>query len=413
MFHPLECFIGLRYLHSGRRRGVVSFMTGASFLGIALGVAALIVILSVLNGFETENRRRLLNMNEHIGVLAPAAGIANWESLGARVAAVDGVAAVTPYVELEGMLAAGADLRPAIVRGLLPAAEAAASGITELVEPDVLEQLQPGSRRIVLGRFLASNLGVEAGQTVNLWLPRVENGRPSVRPAAFTIAGVFEAGVQDYDANLALTSLADASVLAGLGGRPEGLAIRLTDPLTAPQRHAAIAQQLGASFRYTTWTERYANLFRAMRIEKTMMTIILMFIVGVAAFNIVTSLMMVVNEKEQDIAILRTCGLEPSRVVRIFFVQGAAIGFAGVTAGVALGLALAFNVQTIVPWLEGTFNFQIMPGDVFYVTEIPSEVQLVDVALIALLAFAISLLATIYPSRRAARVAPAKALRYE
>jgi lipoprotein-releasing system permease protein len=150
-----------------------------------------------------------------------------------------------------------------------------------------------------------------------------------------------------------------------------------------------------------------------MRIEKTMMTIILMFIVGVAAFNIVTSLMMVVNEKEQDIAILRTCGLEPSRVVRIFFVQGAAIGFAGMTAGVALGLALAFNVQTIVPWLEGTFNFQIMPGDVFYVTEIPSEVQLVDVALIALLAFAISLLATIYPSRRAARVAPAKALRYE
>jgi lipoprotein-releasing system permease protein len=281
------------------------------------------------------------------------------------------------------------------------------------VEPAVLEQLRPGSRRIVLGRFLALNLGVATGQTVNLWLPRVENGGFSVRPAAFTIAGVFEAGVQDYDSNLAITSLEDASELKGLGGRPEGLAVRLTDPLAAPQFLAAIRETLGASFTYTSWTEKYGSLFRAMRIEKTMMAIILMFIVGVAAFNIVTSLMMIVNEKEKDIAILRTCGLEPARVVRIFFVQGALIGLAGTLAGVVLGLLLAFNVDTIVPWLENTFNFKIMPGDVFYVTEIPSEVHLTDVVLIPLLAFAIAMLATIYPSRRAARVAPAKALRYE
>jgi lipoprotein-releasing system permease protein len=413
MFRPLECFVGLRYLHSGSRRGVVSFMTAASFLGIALGVAALIVILSVLNGFESENRARLLSMNEHVGVLAPGIGIGDWEALGERIAAVDGVAAVAPFVALEGMLSTGADLRPAIVRGVIPAVEAAATGIANIIGPDVLGQLEPGSHRIILGRFLALNLGVRAGQTVNLWLPRVENGGFSVRPAAFMIAGVFEAGVQDYDSNLALVSLADASDLKGLGGRPAGLAVRLTDPLSAPQLLAAIRAMLGSSYSYTSWTEQYGNLFRAMRIEKTMMAIILMFIVGVAAFNIVTSLMMIVNEKEKDIAILRTCGLEPARVVRIFFVQGALIGLAGTLAGAALGLLLAFNVDTIVPWLENTFNFKIMPGDVFYVTEIPSEIHLADVVLIPLLAFAIAILATIYPSRRAARVAPARALRYE
>jgi lipoprotein-releasing system permease protein len=207
--------------------------------------------------------------------------------------------------------------------------------------------------------------------------------------------------------------LADASALAGLGGRPAGLGIRLADPLGAPEFSAALARELGAAYSYTSWTERYASLFRAMRVEKMMMTIILMFIVGIAAFNIVTSLMMVVNEKEKDIAILRTYGLEPARVTRIFFVQGLVIGCVGTLVGVALGLALAFNVHAIVPWLESTFGFRIMPGDVFYVTEIPSEVRLADVVRVPLLAFGISLLATIYPSRRAARVAPAQVLRYE
>ena len=414
MFQPLECFIGLRYLRSGRRRGVISFMTGASFLGVALGVAALIVILSVLNGFETENRTRLLSMAEHIGVAAPDAGLVDWQALAAQVAARDGVAGVAPFVELEGMLSAGPQLRPVIVRGVLPEAEAAASAITERVDPQLLATLTPGSRRIVLGRFLARNLGVEAGQAVNLWLPQLgRESQPTVVPAAFTVAGIFEAGVADHDATLALTSLADASALAGLNGRAQALGVRLLDPLGAPRLSDEIAVALGADYTYSSWTERHQSLFRAMRIEKTMMTIILLFIVGVAAFNIVTSLMMVVNEKEKDIAILRTCGLEPARVVRVFFIQGAVIGCIGTLAGTVLGLALAFNVHTIVPWLEGTFNFRIMPGDVFYVTEIPSEVRLVDVVLIPLLALAISIVATIYPSRRAARVAPARALRYE
>jgi lipoprotein-releasing system permease protein len=413
MFRPLECFIGLRYLRPGQRRGIVSFMTGASLVGIALGVAALIVILSVLNGFETENRTRLLSMSEHVSVASPASGVDDWETLAARIAAHDGVTSVAPFVELEGMLAVGGELRPVIVRGLIPSVESAATPIDQFVDASVLGQLTPGSRRIVLGRFLALNLGVEAGQTVNLWLPKFSGGRASALAAAFTVAGIFEAGVADYDGNLALTSLGDASALAGLGDRPEAIGIRLADPLAAPELTLELMESLGPTFQYSSWTERYRSLFRAMRTEKTMMTIILLFIAGVAAFNIVTSLMMLVNEKEKDIAILRTYGLEPVRVVRIFFFQGAAIGCVATLAGVALGLVLAFNVDTIVPWLENTFGFRIMPGDVFYVTEIPSEVRLADVVLIPLLAFGISLLATIYPSRRAARVSPARALRYD
>ena len=410
MFRPLECFIGLRYLRSGSRRGVVSFMTAASFLGIALGVAALIVILSVLNGFETENRTRLLSMTEHIGVTSEG-GLADWESLAARIAARDGVVAVMPFVELEGMLAVGRDLKPVVVRGVLP--ESAATEYGGRVDAAALTALADTERRILLGRFLALNLGVEAGQTVSFWSPRVEDGRVSVSPVAFTVAGVFEAGAPDHDTRLALVSLAVASDIARLGGRPEGLGIRLADPLQAPAVTAALAQELGPGYVYTSWTERYASLFRAMRVEKVMMTIILAFIVGVAAFNIVTSLMMVVNEKEQDIAILRTYGLEPARVTRVFFVQGAVIGSVGTLVGVVLGLVLALNVHTIVPWFESTFGFRIMPGDVFYVTEIPSEVHVADVVLVPLLAFAITILATLYPSRRAARVAPAQALRYE
>jgi lipoprotein-releasing system permease protein len=254
---------------------------------------------------------------------------------------------------------------------------------------------------------------VQAGQAVSFWLPRVEDGRASVSPVAFTVAGIFEAGAPDHDTRLALVSLQEASALARLNGLPKGLGIRLADPLRAPEIMATLAQELGPSYVYTSWTERYASLFRAMRVEKIMMTIILAFIVGVAAFNIVTSLMMVVNEKEKDIAILRTYGVEPARVTRIFFVQGAVIGCVGTLVGVMLGLVLAFNVHVIVPWLESTFGFRIMPGDVFYVTEIPSEVHLADVVFVPLLAFAISIGATLYPSRRAARVAPARALRYE
>jgi lipoprotein-releasing system permease protein len=412
MFQPLEWFIGLRYLRSRRRRGVVSFMSAASLIGIALGVAALIVILSVMNGLEGETRTRLLSIGAHAKIES-SAGLPDWRERASTLAAADGITGVSPYVELEGMLAAGVNLRPALVRGILPDEEQKVSDVQRFLQDSTLAELAPGSHRVILGRLLALNLGLSRGDAVTLLVPRVTNGRVMPRLSAFTVAGVFEAGVQEHDANLALVHLADASNLKGLHGDPQGLAVRLADPMTVGTFERDHAAGLDASFKYSDWSQQYRNLFSAMRIEKTMMTIILTLIVAVAAFNIVASLMMVVIDKQKDIAILRTCGLEPTRVARIFLVQGAVIGFVGTLAGTVLGLVLALNVGVIVPWLEGTFNFQIMPGDVYYVTEIPSDVHWLDVVAIPLIAFAVAITATIYPARRAAAVAPAAALRYD
>src|SRR5882672_292563 len=412
MFRPLECFIGLRYLRSRRRRGVVSFMSAASLIGIALGVAALLVILSVMNGLENETRTRLLSMTAHATIAAPQ-GLADWGDLEGRLAALPGVTGVSPYVTIEGMLAAGVNLRPAVVRGIDPDAERRVSTIEELLRGGTLADLAPGSHKIVLGRALALNLELSVGDTVTLLVPRVRAGTIEPRLASFTVAGTFEAGITDHDANLALVNLRDASELKGLRGAAEGLAVRLADPAGVSRFRDAQSGALPPGLRYSDWTEDYRSLFTAMHIEKVMMRIILMLIVGVAAFNIVASLMMVVIDKQKDIAILRTYGLEPKRVARVFVVQGSVIGLAGTVLGTILGLAIAFNVGVIVPWLETTFHFKIMPGDVYYVTQLPSEVHLFDAVTIPIAAFLVAMLATLYPARRAAAIAPALALRYD
>jgi lipoprotein-releasing system permease protein len=412
MFQPLEWFIGLRYLRSRRRRGVVSFMSVASLLGIALGVAALIIILSVMNGLETETRTRLLSVSSH-ATIASRAGLADWRMLAGRVSAVPGVTAVAPFVTIEGILAAGASLNPAIVRGIEPDEEKKVSDIERYLVVGSVAELAPGSRKIILGRLLAVHLGVSPGDSVRLLVPRLVEGRVAPRYAAFTVAGVFEAGIQDNDANIAFVDLKDASELKGLAGAAEGVAVRLDDPLAIEQFRASLGDVLAPELHYSDWAEDHRNLFNAIHIEKTMMRIILMFIVAVAAFNIIASLMMVVIDKQKDIAILRTCGLEPKRVARIFLVQGAMIGALGTVAGVALGVTCALNIGVIVPWLEATFHFKIMPGDIYYVTTIPSEVHWFDVVSIPLVAFFVAVLATLYPARRAAGVAPANALRYD
>jgi lipoprotein-releasing system permease protein len=412
MFQPLEWFVGLRYLRSRRRRGVVSFMTVASLLGIALGVAALIIILSVMNGLETETRTRLLSVNAH-ATISSSAGIGDWHAWADRLAGTPGVTGVAPYVNIEGMLAAGTSLRPALVRGVEPEAERQVSEIDRELVQGSLAELTPGAHKILLGRLLALQLGVSVDDAVTLLVPRVSGGRVLPRYASFTVAGVFEAGIQDNDAGLAFVALRDASELQGLSGAAEGVAVRLANPLDVESFRAREAGALPADFRYSDWAEDHRNLFNAIHIEKTMMRIILMFIVAVAAFNIVASLMMVVIDKQKDIAILRTCGLEARRVARIFLVQGAMIGFVGTLGGIVLGLVCALNVGVIVPWLEDTFHFKIMPGDVYYVTQIPSEVHLFDVVTIPAVAFLVALLATLYPARRAAAVAPAAALRYD
>ena len=412
MFRPLECFIGLRYVQSRAQRGFVSFISMASMFGIGLGVAALIVILSVMNGFETELRTRLLSMTAHASISQESVGIEDWLSLRGEMLGKDGVVGVSPFVNLEGMLSSGTNLSPAMVRGILPLEEAAVSQLERLFRIGSLNDLQANSQRIVLGRILALNLGVGVGDRVNLLVPQIENGRLMPHLSGFLVSGIFEAGIQDHDVSLALIHLSDASQIKGLQGRAEGLAVRMEDPFQVLQLRESMSAT-DTSFKYSDWTLENSNYFRAIRIEKAMMTILLLLIVAVAAFNIVASLVMVVTDKQKDIAILRTYGLSSAHIARIFMMQGSLLGLAGTLIGVILGTVLAFNLETIVPWLESTFHFQIMPGDVYYVTQIPSEIRLVDIVLIPLLAFVVTVIATIYPSRRAAAVAPAEALRYE
>jgi lipoprotein-releasing system permease protein len=411
MIRPLECFIGLRYLSSGRGRGLVSFMSLASFLGIGLGVGALIVILSAMNGLESESRSRLLSLSDHITVETPPG--ADIVSLQQAAVAVDGVRSVSPYVRLEAMLSAGTNLEPVQIRGVLPAAEPSDSDIASVVGPEALRSLDEGASQLLIGGQLGFNLGVVPGDRVTVWRAELDGNRPRPSRAGFTVAGFFEAGVEQHDTALALTHLADASRLLGLGGEPEGLAIRLVDPMDVTAVQRDLTEALGPGLHWSNWADENRSLFQAMAIEKTMITIVLMFIAGIAAFNIVASLMMLVNEKEKDIAILRTMGLEPQKLTRVFLFQGALVGIGGALAGAFAGLALALNLETVLPWLEQTLGFQILPGDVYYVSNVPSEIRLGDVLLIPAVAILISLLATIYPSRRAARIEPADVLRYE
>ena len=413
MINPVELFVGLRYLRAKRRTRFVSFITLISLLGIALGVAALIVILSVMNGFEGELRSRLLSMSAHGFVTGADGRTHDWRQLVTDVEADEGVAAAAPVVELEGMIQSGRELRAVVVNGVDPQYEERLSGdIFNLVEGS-LSDLQPGSRSIILGRVLAYDLGARVGDGVVLLIPRPA-GDGTMEPVLerFVMSGVFEAGLQDHDSILALVNARDAADILGLGDEVSAVRYRAHDVMAAPAITARLAERL-AGVTASDWTVENASYFRAIRLEKMMMSLILSLIIGVAAFNIVASLVMVVTDKTNDIAILRTLGMGPNGVVRVFFVQGAVIGWAGVLVGVLLGIVLAINVPVIVPVLEQLFGFQIMPGDVYYVTRIPSELEWADVTTISVAAFLLTSLATLYPARRAALVNPAVALRYE
>jgi len=414
MLNPVELFVGLRYLRTKRRTRFVSFITLISLLGIALGVAALIVILSVMNGFEGELRSRLLAMTAHGTVSSASGRVRDWPSLAAEVAAEPGVLAAAPLVQAEGMIQAGRELHPVMLNGIDPASETRLSGSMINMVEGSLDALEAGSRGIVLGRILAFDLAARIGGGVVLLIPR-PSGDGTLEPVLerFVLVGVFEAGLAEHDASLALVHLADAADILDYGDAVGAIRFRADDVMSAPGIAARIAKRLGEGTVTSDWTIENGSYFRAIRIEKMMMSLILSLIIGVAAFNIVASLVMVVTEKTTDIAVLRTLGMGPSGVVHIFFVQGAMIGWAGVLLGVLLGIVLAINVPVIVPFLENLFGFQIMPGDVYYVTQIPSILELPDVIAIAVAAFVLTSLATLYPARRAALVNPAEALRYE
>ena len=414
MIKAVEWFIGMRYLRAKRRTRFVSFISGISLSGIALGVAALIVILSVMNGLEGDIRERLLSMTAHGRISGEAGELSNWQRVRQTVLKDNGVIAAAPVVELEGMLRSSREPRGVLVHGVDPSLEAEVSGRTIRFLVGSLDDLGAGQRGIVLGRLLALDLNLRVGDGVNLLVPR-PGANGSIDPVIerFTVRGVFEAGVQEHDSGLALVHAADAQRLLELHDTVTAVRFLADDVMHAPEVANRLRTSLGESVTSSDWTVENASYFRAIRLEKMMISLIVSLVIGVAAFNIVASLVMVVTDKTAEIAILRTLGIGPNGVVRVFFLQGVVIGWLGVLLGVTAGVVLAINVPDIVPAIERAFGFQIMPGDVYYVTEIPSILRLRDVAIIACSALVLTALATLYPARRAAHVQPAAALRYE
>jgi lipoprotein-releasing system permease protein len=367
-----------------------------------------------MNGFEGELRDRLLSMTAHGAVSGSDGRLGDWRRIRERVVDDPGVVAAAPLVEMEGMIRTGRALTGVLVHGVSPADEAAVSGRTINFVEGALDDLRQGEHGILLGRFLAIDLGVRLGDGVVLLIPRPD-GRGGLEPVLerYIVRGVFEAGLQEHDATLAIVHIDDAARLLGIGSDVSSVRFLADDVMNAPAVSARLEAELGRGYESTDWTVENESYFRAIRLEKMMMSLLLSLIIGVAAFNIVASLVMVVTEKTTDIAILRTLGMGPGDVVRVFFIQGAVIGWFGVILGVTAGVLLAINVPTVVPFLENLFGFQIMPGDVYYVTAIPSVLESEDVTIIAIAALVLTSLATLYPARRAAQVNPAIALRYE
>lgn len=415
MFYPLPIYIGLRYVRTRRRGFFVSFISWVSMLGVCLGVAALIVILSVMNGFEAELRDRLLNLSSHATLSGSPQQLSNWQQLGAQARQMPGVVGVAPYLELQGMVGRGGTFTGAKVRGVLPDQEPQVSDIDAHMVSGRLNTLVAGKQFALLGSGLAWQLQVQVGDQITVLIPETVAGTTELLPRlqSFVISGTFEFGAQEQDNALVLIHMADAAALAGSEGAPNGLRLKFNDIFAAPEGVKAVNQTLGGKLVSTDWTQENASYFRAVRIEKTMMAVMLMLIVAIAAFNIVAALVMVVNEKRNDIAILRTVGLSPREVIAVFITQGLLIGWVGILAGLLLGLGLAFYVDSIVPWIEQSFGVQFFDPTLYYITQIPAEVHGLQVFWVALIALVLTALATIYPARRGAHIEPAEALRYE
>jgi lipoprotein-releasing system permease protein len=423
MFHPLPVYVGLRYVRARSHSFFVSFITWASLVGVGVGVAALIVILSVMNGFESELRDRLLSLGAQVrvteaavasGGTRPAVLPPDWPSAMRVARGTAGVIDVAPYAELQALAVRQPEMWPVVLRGIDPQSPDSVRALAHAITQGALAQLTAGSERIIVGALIAERLGLTRGDSLTLLIPTVgADGTPAPKLREFSVAGVFEVGLQDHDGTLVFAHLDDVRALAPPGTMSEGLRVRVHDVLRAPEVAARLRTLLPRGLEVSDWTQDNANYFRAIRIEKTMMSLILLLIVAVAAFNIVAMLVMVVTDKRTDIAIMRTFGAAPARVMGIFITQGLVIGWLGVALGVALGLELALHVDAIVPFLERTLRFQILDADVYYITAIPAEVHWGNVVAIAVVALGLTAFATVYPAVRAARTAPAEALRYE
>jgi len=415
MFRPLSLFVGLRYTRAKRRNHFISFISLISMLGIMLGIVALIVVLSVMNGFHTEIQARILGMASHATLSDPYGDMSDWPDLLERVRAHESVVGAAPFVELQAMLANGSSVSGARLRGILPREEDQVAELRRDMIQGEMDGLVAGEFKIILGRELAAYLGVGVGDRVTVVTPQVSTTPIGIMPRlkACTVSGLFAAGMSDYDRHAGFVHLADAAKLMRLGAGITGVRLKLTNLFEAPRLARDIAYDLGGAYWVIDWTQHHRNFFAALRTEKRMMSIILFLIVAVAAFNIVSTLVVVVTDKRPDIAILRTLGASPARIMAIFMVQGTTIGAVGTLLGIVGGIALALNVEPIVAGIEDLFGVHFLAPDIYYISRLPSDLRARDVTWVSAGAFLMSVLATLYPAWRAARTDPAEALRYE
>jgi lipoprotein-releasing system permease protein len=412
---PYEWLIGTRYLRSTHRRGFVSFVAIVSVLGLALGVATLIVVLSVMNGFQREIRARILSVSSHATMMGLEGNLSNWQTIQQEVLKQPGVLAAAPYIEQQAMLANGAHIDGAIVRGVLPEQEKTTDGLAQRVTQGTFSDLREGQYNVILGSALAKDLNVKVGGTVVLIAPDGTATPTGVVPRMrrFSVVGIVESGVYEIDRGLALVQMTDAARLFRVNDRVTGLRLALKDPQRAPATVRAVAKALGGNFYVKDWTMDHEIFFRSIESMKKMMFIILFMIVGVAAFNIVATLVMIVKEKQTDIAILRTLGAGPPNILFTFAVQGVLIGLGGTLLGAFLGKVLSDHLGSIVGALERLFDTQFIDARVYFISDLPTYVEINDVLQICGVAFVLCALATIYPAWRASRTAPAQALRHE
>ncbi|MFT5505537.1 MAG: lipoprotein-releasing system permease protein [Gammaproteobacteria bacterium] len=412
---PFELYVGLRYTRAKRRNHFISFISLISMLGIALGVMALIVVMSVMNGFEKELRERILGMVSHVTITSLAGPLQEWRGLQDEVRKESEVSGAAPFVEAEAMLSNRSSVSGTIIRGIVPELEKQVSDIHEHMVEGQLSDLVAGDFGIVLGSGLANTLDVVTGDRITMITPQANSSPLGFLPRLrrFKVVGIFEIGVYEYDRSSAVIHAEDASRLFRLDDGVSGLRLKLHDMDKAPFVRENLKSLVGHDYWVNDWTRRHANYFKAVRTEKTVMFIILSLIVAVAAFNIVSTLVMVVTDKQSDIAILRTLGASPSSIMLIFMVQGTVIGIIGTLFGLLSGIWLASYIDVIIPALEQFFQTQFLPRGVYPITELPSDMRQSDVIKIGLLSFVVSLIATIYPAFRAARVRPVEALSYE
>ena len=416
---PIELEIGLKYTRSTRRKavgqrdGFLSFISGISMAGIALGVAALIVVLSVMNGFQKEVRDRMLSVLSHIEITSPN-GLANWESVSEKLSGQAHVLGVAPMVSSQGLLSRGESMRGVALRGVAPELEGKVSDLPKQFVAGSMNDLKPGQFGVVLGAQLAGTLGVRIGDRVSLLVPEGDLTPAGMMPRmrALQVVGIIDSGHYEYDSTLTIMHWRDTAALLRMSD-PTGLRVKVDDMQRAPEIAVKLAQVVPQALWVSDWSRSNRNWFAAVQTEKKMMFIILTLIIAVAAFNLVSTLVMTVTDKQADIAILRTMGASAGLVQRIFLVQGLAIGLLGSLSGVVFGLLIALNIDVIVPFIEALFRVQFLPRDIYFISQLPSDVRFDDVLTVGVMAFVLSILATIYPSRRAAQVKPAEALRYE